>query len=75
MRHWVVGSMGRWVRGWSSVFVAMGDVFRTVLDPWYFHRSLSTSTTAVRHLLYCCNTWWVDRFVGVTVVLRSAVLL
>ena len=30
-----------------------------------------TSTTAVRHLLYCCTTHgaWVDRFVGVTAVL------
>ena len=33
--------------------------------------------TAVRHLLYCCITHggWVDRFVGVTAVLRNAVLL
>ena len=46
------------------------------LDPWRFHRSISTSTSAV--YVICCTAvvhGWVDRFVGVTVALRSAVLL
>ena len=64
-----MNGVGEWV-GWSSVFVAMG-VWRVsytcFLDPDGF-TTLSTSTTAVLHE-------WVDRFVGVTVVLRSSVRL
>ena len=81
MRRWVVGSVGGSERGWSIVFVALGVrrvSYFYFLDPWWFHRSLSTSTTAV--YVICCaaaviHGGWVDRFVGVTVLLRSAVLL
>ena len=53
-------SMGWWVGVW--VFECV-DVFRTsVLDPWCFHRSHSTTTTnVVRHLFAALNTWWVGR--------------
>ena len=75
-------SVGGSVRGWSSVFRCSVGVRRVsyfrFLDPsWWFHRSLSTSTTAV--FVFCSTAavihGWVDRFEGVTVVLRSAVLL
>ena len=58
---------------WFWVF----DVFRTfVLFTHGGFTALSTSTAAV--YVFCCTFvlhGWVDRFVGVTVVLRSAVLL
>ena len=55
-----MGSVSGWdgrVCSWLWVF----GVFHTPLlsGPTWFHRSLSTSTTAVRHLLYRCTTWWV----------------
>ena len=75
------------VRSWLWVL----DVFRACfccLAPWWFHHSLddaalcvraghTSTTTAVSHLLYCCMTHggWVDRFAGVTAVIRTAVLL
>ena len=74
--------MGQYVDDRVCSLLWVFDVFRTsffrFLDPsWWFHRSLSTSTTAV--FVFCSTAavihGWVDRFEGVTVVLRSAVLL
>ena len=58
-----------WTRGGSPLSTMERCAYE--LDTWY------TSTTAVSHLLYCCITHggWVDCFVGVTAVLRTAVLL
>ena len=55
--RWVCGLMVECVRGSGCLtcFVLLFSGLMVAL-----HRSLSTST-AVRHLLYCCNTWRVGR--------------
>ena len=49
------------------------------VDPWRFHRSLSPSAAAVEVYVFCCTAvlhgGWVHRFVGLSVAIRSAVLL
>ena len=84
--RWVGGwgrLVGQYVDDRVCSLLWVFDVFRTsffrFLDPsWWFHRSLSTSIAAV--YVICCTPavihgGWVDRFVGVSVVLRSAILL
>ena len=80
-----VGSGGGSGRGWSSVFVALGGyVFRTFVF-WTHGYVTALSRPLLQVLLVltavyviCCTAdviqgGWVDYFVVVTVVLRSAV--
>ena len=85
MRRWVVGSVGGWmtecVRGYgcSTCFVLLfsGPM---VVSPRSLDDGVLRSNWAPLQLPYviCCTDvirGWVDRFAGVTAVLRSAVLL
>ena len=80
---WCVGGLlGRWVGVWVDgrvcSWLRVFDVFRTFV---FWTLGAFTALSRPLPLLYviCCtaviHAGWVDRFVGVTVVLRSAVLL
>ena len=89
VRWWVVGSVGGSVRGWMIECVRgygclmccalwfSGPMVSPLDDGVLCVRTGYRFTTAVRHLLYCCITrgGWVDRFVGVPAVPRTAILL
>ena len=79
MVGWVVDRVCSWPWAFDlfRTFVFWTHGFTTLDDGALCVRSGYTSTTAVSHLHYCSITHGasVDRFVGVTAVLRTAVLL